>query len=107
MTVLPVRSTRVAPDGTVIAPFFPIVVIFPFWTTNAPLSMAALASPTISRAPSYTTAADGLRDCDWTTAIEATEPTSKQQPSSSLNRLMQHLPVPGTEQIRRSYGLHN
>src|ERR1700735_385788 len=56
MTVLPVRSTRTAPAGALTAPRTPTAVIRPFSTTNAPFSMGALASPMISRAPSYRTA---------------------------------------------------
>src|SRR5262245_3948254 len=56
ITVLPVRSTWAVLAGTVTASFRPIAVMRPFCTTNAPLSIGALRSPTISLAPSYTVA---------------------------------------------------
>ena len=40
------------PEGAWSDPFAPTAVMRPFWTTNAPLSMAGLLSPIISRAPS-------------------------------------------------------
>ena len=52
ITVLPVRSMCIAPAGAVTAPLRPIAVMRPFSTTNALLSIGALASPTMSLAPS-------------------------------------------------------
>src|SRR5687767_7694207 len=57
MTVLPARSTTVAP-GAVTPPFVPIAVIVPSSTTNAPFSIGAASVPKIRRAPSYSTAVD-------------------------------------------------
>ena len=60
MTVLPVRSTRVAPAGACTSPRRPTCVNWLCSTMNAEFSMGALPSPVISRAPSKTvTAGDG------------------------------------------------
>ena len=56
MTVLPVRSTRIAPAGGTSSPFFPTRVKVPFSTRNAESGIGALPSPTISCAPSNKTA---------------------------------------------------
>jgi hypothetical protein len=61
MTVLPVRSTRPAPEGAAIAPFRPTLVIVPRSTRNADCSIGALPVPEISRAPSYSTG-EGVAD---------------------------------------------
>src|SRR5262249_42632525 len=55
MTVLPVRSIRLAPRGDVISPFLPTFVIVPFSTRNAESATGALPSPAISRALSNRT----------------------------------------------------
>src|SRR5580765_2520165 len=55
ITVLPVRSTRTAPCGGWRSPFLPTQVKLSPSTRNAALSMGALPSPTISRAPSKNT----------------------------------------------------
>jgi hypothetical protein len=57
ITVLPVRSTCVAPAGTCSSPRRPTRVNRPFSTVKAELSIGALPSPVIRRAPSYTVTA--------------------------------------------------
>src|SRR4026208_2322060 len=52
MTVLPVRSTRVAPAGGWRSPFLPTHGKLSPSTRNAEFSIGALPSPTIRRAPS-------------------------------------------------------
>src|ERR1700687_4415196 len=98
MTVLPVRSTRVVPVGAVTAPLLPTAVMRPFWTTKAPLSIGALASPMTRRAPWYRTALDEPRDC-VETAIDAIEPTAMHA-TKSFNRPMRHLHYPASLQLR-------
>jgi hypothetical protein len=52
ITVLPDRSTRLAPDGAVTVPLAPTRTIIPFSTRNTDCSTAGVPSPGISRAPS-------------------------------------------------------
>ncbi len=52
ITVLPARLTRVAPAGTVTLPLGPTWAIRPPVTTMVALSIGALPSPTMTRAPS-------------------------------------------------------
>src|SRR5687768_6230806 len=54
MTVLPVRSTRVAPGGTFASPSTPTQANRPPSTMNAAFSIAGRPSPTIRRAPENT-----------------------------------------------------
>src|SRR5262245_22709110 len=71
-----------------------MAVITPFWTTKAPPSTGmTLASPLISRAPSYTTAfVVAGRVCEYR-AIEATE-TITTLPATIPNRRIRHLLPP-------------
>src|SRR5262245_22482811 len=55
ITVLPSRSTRVAPAGIATSPLRPIRVIVPRSTRMAAFSIAGLPSPKIPRAPSNST----------------------------------------------------
>ena len=52
ITVLPARLTRVAPAGTVTLPLGPTCAMRPPVTTMVALSIGALPSPTMTRAPS-------------------------------------------------------
>src|SRR5215510_8820144 len=61
ITVLPERSTRVAPAGGWRSPFFPTHVKVSPSTRNAELSIGALPSPTMRRAPSNHVARLGPR----------------------------------------------
>src|SRR5688572_13282633 len=54
MTVLPVRSTRVAPGGTFASPSTPTQANRPPSTMNAAFSIAGRPSPTMRRAPENT-----------------------------------------------------
>src|SRR5579871_608589 len=58
ITVLPVRSTRLAPGGTASSPFRPTAVNCVSATTNAEFSMV-LPSPAMSLAPSKTVTVPG------------------------------------------------
>src|SRR5260370_20494013 len=88
MTVLPVRSTREAPDGAVTAHFLRRAVIRPSWTTNAPPSRGALPSPVIKRPPSYRTGVDAVRDCEYV-AVDAVAPIARQH-AAIFDRRMRH-----------------
>src|ERR1700676_3764856 len=68
ITVLPVRSTRTAPSGGWCSPFLPTHVKLSPSTRNAELSIGALPSPTISRAPSKNS---GLPPPPWKPAAIA------------------------------------
>ena len=57
ITVLPARSTRLAPAGACTSPALPTCVSLLPSTTNVALSMVC-PSPTMSRAPSNTVAVD-------------------------------------------------
>src|SRR5437764_688877 len=100
ITVRPVRSTRAAPAGAATAPFCPTAVIRPSRTTNAPFSIGALASPMISRAPSYTTVPTLPRDC-VEAVIDAAHANAAAIPRS-LTRPMQHLRATEFERRTRS-----
>src|SRR3954463_5768971 len=63
ITVLPERSTRRAPAGTVTSPRLPTAVNLLFSTTKAEFSIGVPPSPVMSRAPSKTVIAVWLWTC--------------------------------------------
>src|SRR5690349_4888549 len=94
ITVLPVRSTRVAFDGIGTVPCFPTFTNLSPSTRNAECSIGLVPSPTISLAPSYKTAVPG-RACVADTQTKAvassdaqtTIPTARIGPSPSADRI--------------------
>src|SRR5712671_562542 len=73
ITVLPERSTRRAPAGTVTSPRRPTATNLLFSITKAEFSIGVLPSPVISRAPSKTVIAAGV----WLRASPAPHTVTK------------------------------
>src|SRR5258705_719726 len=70
ITVLPLRSTRVAPRRTATSPRRPTAAKRLLSTTKAEFSIGAPPSPVISRAPSYTVTAVWLLASDEASAAK-------------------------------------
>src|SRR5262245_52605043 len=91
MTVLPVRSTRRAPAGTVSAPLRPTWVMRVPSTTKAESPIGVPPSPVISRAPSNTVVA--CADADDGIAAIANRAKAIARAHDNDPRCMESLPV--------------